>query len=161
MVIRDVRTRWNSTYAMIVRAYHLRKVRVSTRYGLFAMLTSVFNLKAINAWVAMSDEYQGASISEREWTELKELSDILSVFNEATLKVSASKTPTISYVLPLFHGLEQHLLQTKRTTTNLHIRHACTAALAKLVKYKEKADRNWKLILGTGMSLTISISFEF
>ena len=108
--------------------------------------------KAINTWVALSDEYQSAAISEKEWNNLKELGNILEVFNEAMLKVSASKTPTIPYVLPIFYGLEQHLVKTKAASAKAHIRHACSVALAKPRKYKFRADRNYNLILGTGMS---------
>jgi hypothetical protein len=93
-----------------------------------------------------------------EWEELAKLGDILKVFSDATLKVSASKTPTIPYVLPLFCGLEAHLQILRHDPkSSYNIRNAATKGLNKLLKYKSRAFENWNLILGTGESCSYSL----
>jgi hypothetical protein len=100
----------------------------------------------------MSDEYASMILAPTEWQELARLGEILKVFSDATLKVSASKTPTIPYVLPLFCGLEAHLEELRRDpSSSPSIRHAARKGLDKLTKYKPKAFENYNLILGTGL----------
>ncbi|KAF6743919.1 hypothetical protein DFP72DRAFT_773509, partial [Ephemerocybe angulata] len=59
MVVRDVRTRWNSTHAMIVRALLLRK--------------------AIDEWVIRTPEYRHVLLSKEDWKELECLDVIFEV----------------------------------------------------------------------------------
>ncbi|KAJ3756617.1 hypothetical protein EV360DRAFT_7620, partial [Lentinula raphanica] len=57
MVVRDVRTRWNYTHAMIRRALLLQE--------------------AIDAWTLSTPKMQDLFILGREWKLLKELADVL------------------------------------------------------------------------------------
>ncbi|KAF6745820.1 hypothetical protein DFP72DRAFT_823764 [Ephemerocybe angulata] len=59
MVIKDVRTRWNSTHAMIARALLLRD--------------------AIDDWVYSQKEYRDIGLSKKDWEMLRVLCDILEV----------------------------------------------------------------------------------
>ncbi|EIN07765.1 hypothetical protein PUNSTDRAFT_27160, partial [Punctularia strigosozonata HHB-11173 SS5] len=57
MVIRDIRTRWNYTHAMIKRAEMLRE--------------------SIKHWVFDTEEMQGVTLTDKDWIELKHIGDIL------------------------------------------------------------------------------------
>ncbi|KAF8330254.1 hypothetical protein F5887DRAFT_895956 [Amanita rubescens] len=59
MVIRDVRTRWNFTHAMIRRALLLRE--------------------AINSWVFAVPELHGLILKPSDWSILEQIADILEV----------------------------------------------------------------------------------
>ncbi|KAI0284496.1 hypothetical protein BC826DRAFT_919592 [Russula brevipes] len=60
MVVRDVRTRWNYTHAMIARALLLQE--------------------AINTWIFETSELQGCLFTKSDWTKLEHLADILEVW---------------------------------------------------------------------------------
>ncbi|KZP32764.1 hypothetical protein FIBSPDRAFT_722118 [Athelia psychrophila] len=59
MVIRDVRTRWNYTHAMIKRALILRK--------------------AVDDWVFQHETLRPLMLSNSEWTLLEQLASVLEV----------------------------------------------------------------------------------
>ncbi|KAF8225931.1 hypothetical protein L208DRAFT_1304420 [Tricholoma matsutake] len=57
MVVRDVRTQWNYTHAMIHRALLLKE--------------------AVNAWVFQSPSLHGCILLLADWTLLEQLADVL------------------------------------------------------------------------------------
>ena len=75
MVVRDVRTRWNSTHAMIDRALLLREVRLD----LFGISVYSPIVQAINDWVYSMPEYRELALSNAEWERLRILRDLLEV----------------------------------------------------------------------------------
>ncbi|KAJ2922967.1 hypothetical protein H1R20_g14147, partial [Candolleomyces eurysporus] len=131
MPVRDVRTRWNSSHAMLTRSRLLRE--------------------AINEWVFRQEEYQGLMLTPRDWEMLKTLEDALQPFAEVTKLISSSSWPTLPFSLPIYFDLHAHLstLTSQIGTAPIHIRTAAAAGLSKLNKYKEGAERNHYLIIST------------
>ncbi|KAF8888703.1 hypothetical protein CPB84DRAFT_1684105 [Gymnopilus junonius] len=151
MVVRDIRTRWNYTQAMIERALQLRQ--------------------AINKWVMDTGEMDEILLTQGDWTLLEQLNDILKVcdiflvflsqlinifhqvFTEVTLQMSHASTPTISFVLPLYRLMENHLLKVSQDSgpdgLPRNVRAAANRALDKLYKYKSQADDHHYYKLGT------------
>ncbi|KAF7363114.1 Dimer-Tnp-hAT domain-containing protein [Mycena venus] len=122
MVIRDVKSRWNYTEAMITRGLLLRK--------------------AIDQWVFEREELRPLLLTTDEWKMLESLGKILTVFTQVTLEMSRSGTPTLPFVLAMYetmmaslreHAADESLLQSLRV--------AATAGLTKLTVYYEKAKQ--------------------
>ncbi len=82
MVIRDVRTRWNYTHAMIKRALILQKVAVLI-HGLASSWQGT--LQAIHKWV-VSHELQDLVLQPDQWVFLEKLGSILEVRNFTVLR---------------------------------------------------------------------------
>ena len=70
-------------------------------------------------------------------------------FTEVTLQMSQSKVPTISFVLPLYHKMEQHLMTVATSAVSYKIQHAAETGLAKLRKYSIPAKLHHSYIVGT------------
>ncbi|KAF4612503.1 hypothetical protein D9613_012755 [Agrocybe pediades] len=130
MVMRDVRTRWNYTHAMIRRA--------------------LLQKDAIDTWVFKMKDLRDIMLSAADWTYLGEVADVLEVFTKATLKMSQSSVPTIPYVLPIYESMRSRFNQLlSNPKAPLRIRLAAKPALAKLEKYRAKATENQFYKLGT------------
>ncbi|KAF4618026.1 hypothetical protein D9613_012868 [Agrocybe pediades] len=141
MVVRDVRTRWNYTHAMICRAIILKD--------------------AIDSWVFdKAPALRGVMIGPDEWKLLGQIADFLEFmsnvraiqpFTTATAEMSVSKKPTLPFVLPLYEVLQAHLKKAvdDRLNLPLRIRQGAAAGLAKLTKYKAKAESNQYYRIGT------------
>ena len=86
-LIRDVRTRWNSTYAMIKRACELRDP--------LSRLA-----KSDSAFSAPSDE---------EWELLEVVAQVLRVFEEASQPLCAVNYPTLNKAVPTYNCLFDEL----------------------------------------------------
>ena len=87
VLIEDVHTRWNSTYAMLERAIAIR-LRLDT-------------------YCRIDRDLQ--SFSEAEWDELQQLCELLQMFAEATKRMSAELYPTLTLVVPLFNAISDEL----------------------------------------------------
>jgi hypothetical protein len=71
-------------------------------------------------------------------------------FTEVTLQMSQSKVPTLSFVLPLYHKMEQHLTAVATSlTVSYRIQHAAERGLAKLKKYSIPAKLHHSYIVAT------------
>ncbi len=71
-------------------------------------------------------------------------------FTEVTLQMSQSKVPTISFILPLYHKMEQHLMAVVTSSAvSYKIQHAAETGLAKLRKYSIPAKLHHSYIVGT------------
>lgn len=81
--ILDVRTRWNSTYAMINRACELR--------------TPLSNLAKIHPELPQ--------LNNEEWEVLEVIARLLSIFDEATRALSATNYPTLNRAVPVYNYL--------------------------------------------------------
>ena len=79
-------------------------------------------------------------------------------FTEVTLQMSQSKIPTIPFVLPLYHKMEQHLIATSASwDKSFKIQHAAEKGLEKLRKYSIPAKLHHSYIIGTSKSLPCCI----
>jgi len=88
-LIRDVKTRWNSTYSMLE-----------------AFLE---NKAIINAIVSLNNNFEGLSLSENEWKEIRLFCDFLKPFFEFTVEMSGSEYPTLGMLLLFLDYLLDHL----------------------------------------------------
>lgn len=150
IVIRDVRTRWNSTHAMIDRAKELREPYDLT-------LRSIPKLRKY----VLADE---------EWEKIYELLKLLAPFEEATVMLSNEHSPTMSRIIAVYQGLFDHLekyvkndssdtgllpsKRIKRNETHMHpawLVEAAQRGLDKLEKYYPTSD-GLVYIVGTGNS---------
>ncbi|KAJ3501122.1 hypothetical protein NMY22_g19033 [Coprinellus aureogranulatus] len=130
MVIRDVRTRWNSTHGMLERALLLRD--------------------AIDEWIFRTSEYSDLRLTGEDWRELEALEALLRPFTEVTKQISSSSYPTIPFVLPLYHNMHAHLKAASlNTKLSIRIRSAVGLGLSKLNKYKGPAEKNYNYITAT------------
>ena len=88
-LIRDVKTRWNSTYSM---------------------LDAFFENKAIiNAMVSLNNNFENLSLTENEWKEIRLFCDFLKPFFNFTVKMSGSEYPTLGMLLLFLDYLLDHL----------------------------------------------------
>ena len=88
-LILDVNTRWNSTYAMLKRAYDLRL--------------------AFDMYVQANPKMEGNSLNAAEWNVVQELLSLLQPLEKATTFLSKSHYPTVSATLPTY----LHLLRVR------------------------------------------------
>ncbi|KAF7328569.1 Dimer-Tnp-hAT domain-containing protein [Mycena venus] len=122
MVIRDVKTRWNYTEAMITRGLLLRK--------------------AIDQWVFDREELRPLLLTTDQWKMLESLGKILTVFTQVTLEMSRSGTPTLPFVLLMYEIMMTSLREHAANELLLQpLRVAATAGLVKLTVYYEKAKQ--------------------
>lgn len=89
IVLRDVRTRWNSTLIMCERAKEMREPYDLTLRSITKLRTYV--------------------LDDDEWHKVDELIKLLSPFREATEMLSNEHSPTISRVSSVYQVLFQHL----------------------------------------------------
>ena len=88
-LIRDVKTRWNSTYSM-----------------LDAFLE---NKAIINAMVSLNNNFENLSLNENEWKEIRLFCDFLKPFFDFTVEMSGSEYPTLGMLLLFLDYLLDHL----------------------------------------------------
>jgi hypothetical protein len=86
----------------------------------------------------------------------------LQPFTEVTLQMSHSTIPTIPFVLPLYHKMENHLEMVSTSWEHsFKIQHAAEQGLQKLGKYSSVAKTHHSYILGTGESCCCSLSSKY
>lgn len=84
MPIRDVRTRWNFTHAMIKRALLLKEVS----HRIFSsgpQLTQTHQTQAINRWIFDTPTLQHLLLTSSEWQLLEQLCSVLEVRSQLEL----------------------------------------------------------------------------
>lgn len=109
-------TRWDSTFDMIERAIYL-KVAIDV------MCTKEKNLKKL-------------LITEREWSELSSLRNLLKKFRRSTKFMSMERHPTICAYLPTFDWIEQSMESFISDNNTGPLASAASAGLLKLKKYE-------------------------
>lgn len=102
----DVVTRWNSTYDMLHRILQIKEAVIAT--------LAIKN-KDLN------------TLSDLDWEELQTVVDILWVFNDITLDISAEQSVTISKVLYFVKIMRQHV--NNERFTNLDTKPNCQKLL--------------------------------
>ncbi|CAB4492734.1 unnamed protein product [Rhizophagus irregularis] len=120
-VILDVRTRWNSTYDMLVRARKLKE-------PLNILSNSDSNLRPF-------------TINEDEWINLLEIEELLKYFAKATKQICGETYPTLSYVIPIYNILLNKLEDFRDTPNRFENgKEAAINAINKLKIYYNKTD---------------------
>ncbi|GBC48644.2 zinc finger BED domain-containing protein RICESLEEPER 2-like [Rhizophagus irregularis DAOM 181602=DAOM 197198] len=121
MVILDVRTRWNSTFDMLVRARELKE-------PLNTLSNSDINLRSF-------------ILNEKEWECLAEIELILKGFSKATKQICAETYPTIAYVIPYYNILLSRLEDFRDSPGRCKEgKEAASNAIRKLLEYYDKTD---------------------
>ncbi|CAB5198761.1 unnamed protein product [Rhizophagus irregularis] len=115
-LISDVKTRWNSTYAMIERSCELRK--------------------ALDNTVTADRDLRKWELVDSEWKLLEKIKNLLYIFSRATNHISHSRFPTISNFVPVYNWLMDKIedLQTNKNTNEV-IKIVAKNAMEKIQKY--------------------------
>ncbi|CAG8615911.1 17275_t:CDS:2, partial [Gigaspora rosea] len=100
-VIKDVDTRWNSTFHLIERLVHLRPT--------IMQLYSTLNNHTLREVRKSAKTLSSFLSSEEKFKLLKELVVILSPFDVATQFLSGSKYPTLGFMTPMLEELAHRL----------------------------------------------------
>ncbi|CAG8853028.1 38169_t:CDS:2, partial [Gigaspora margarita] len=100
-VIKDVDTRWNSTFHSIEHLVYLRPATMQ--------LYSTLNNHALREVRKGAEMMSSFLPSEEEFELLEELIVILSPFDEATQFLSGSKYPTLGFMTPMLEELAHQL----------------------------------------------------
>ncbi|KAF8632686.1 hypothetical protein AX15_001739 [Amanita polypyramis BW_CC] len=106
--------------------------------------------EAIDDWVFKTPGLRTLLLTEDDWKTLREIADILEPFTKVTLQMSQSKIPTIPFILPLYHKMEQHLVTVSASwDMSFKIQHAAKHGLEKLRKYTIPAKLHHSYIIRT------------
>ena len=132
-LILDVKTRWNSTLAMLERAYRLK----SYTY----------------CWLNGYPQYQSLFTTEDEWKAVEYVLQVLLPFRYWTLWMSKRRTITLHRVISIYNDMFDHMdsvlkaLSKKRVQWKRDIHRAVRCARAKLRKYYSRVTPETGLIL--------------
>ncbi|KAJ3970071.1 ribonuclease H-like domain-containing protein [Lentinula raphanica] len=130
VLLRDVDTRWSSTFFMVDRFLEL--------------------YPAIHRFIENDTKLSNSELfSSVELEALNDIREFLYTFHSIQELASAEKTPTLSIVLPLYEGLIEILELMKDRLPNLS--HIIEVSLDKLREYLSKAQSThiYKLAMGT------------
>ena len=145
--ILDVRTRWNSTVDMIIRAFRLRDGLSVTMESMFhednAKKRRRVNGKGRSVVVAEVEEEESfVRITEEHWKNLSDILHVLEPFKKATEWLSGDSYPSLNMVVPCYVMLMNHLERLSSPsdhssvyTESSSIKDAAKAAFVKLNKY--------------------------
>lgn len=111
---KDVPTRWNSTYEMILSLIKMKKV--------------------INYLIYSEKSFKNFNFSTDIWDKLKLIEEFLSPFYECTKIISGKTYCSICYVLPIIANLMQHFNDEKFKDTI--ISDSIISGKSKLIQYK-------------------------
>jgi Domain of unknown function (DUF4413) len=112
----DVDTRWNSTYRLLRKTIHLRP--------------------ALERSLSRSQQGQQLLLTESEWKTLEQMVPFLEIFYTATVRLSASYTPTATALLEeLITISDWHACQTKELAEDDILWYSLEPMKAKFLKY--------------------------
>ena len=132
-LILDVKTRWNSTLAMLERAYRLRPY---TR-----------------EWLENYPDFQPLYTTDDEWHTVEYVLEVLTPFRYWTLWLSKRHTITLHRVISIYNEMFDHmegamnLLKSKQTAWKKDVHHAVQAAHRKLQGYYAQVTPESGLLL--------------
>lgn len=135
--ILDIKTRWNSTYDMILRAEHLRT-------PLRVLCSGERSLAPLH-------------ITDGEWFDIMEIQHLLQKFHRATQLVSMERHSTIHAYLPTLDWLIVSLKSIVRGPTGLI--NAAKAGLRKLEKYQEIVQSSKIPFIATFLNPALKLTY--
>lgn len=122
-LILDVRTRWNSTHAMIARAWGWRKA-----CDAMANDENLVDLKL--------------KLSHKEWNTMDNIQEMLEIFEHATMYMSQALNPTLPHVIPIYNLILDELEKfIQKPTKNLVCRNAMKEAKEKIEEYYKRQEQ--------------------
>lgn len=130
IVFMDVKTRWNSTLAMMERLFSLR----SAMTGVYMTLVSS-NYETEN-----KETLESLNLKENEWSRVKNIIDILKIFSDATLIFSSANPQglaamVVPWISNISMSLDNHLASESQDLTDFR-----TALRAQLKKRMNASD---------------------
>jgi hypothetical protein len=154
-VIRDVKTRWNSTYDMCARAIKLQRYIDEWLKQEIALKTSAnTDTTSYDSGAAVIEfrDLKRLRLSSTEWHHLELVTDMLKQFKEATLFLSQNQKPQIQYIWLMYNRLFDFLdKMTEDLGEDLEnqdsvewpavVKAAAERGRAKLSKYYSKTDK--------------------
>uniref|UniRef100_A0AAV1UN42 Uncharacterized protein n=1 Tax=Peronospora matthiolae TaxID=2874970 RepID=A0AAV1UN42_9STRA len=138
-LVQDVSTRWNSTWAVLKRAFLLREV--------------------IGAYIYSGSELRKHALEEHEWALVHEVIKLLEPFEEATVLLTSAKHPSIMAAAPAYSMLLERIQATIRSCEGAVLESSIRAMMKKLQAYKEKADGQYVYKLATVLDPRIKLNF--
>ncbi|CAL8130140.1 unnamed protein product [Orchesella dallaii] len=123
MLIRDVRTRWNSTFHMLQRAYQLRIPLMST--------------------IQSVPELHKFKLSDPDWVKIDQLIALLKPYEDATLLMSFGDSPTLANTTAVYQVLFEHLKKYTDIQVTNRLRERTRKDVG-LLWLKEAADAGWR-----------------
>jgi hypothetical protein len=100
--VKDVDTRWNSTYSMLARAVLLKE--------------------AINGWTRMKSDYVNLILRDDEWIYVEFLVHFLAPFYRTTQLLQSTNVPTLQRTFETYEGLFNALDNVKGLFQNMSVR---------------------------------------
>ena len=100
--VKDVETRWNSTYCMLASAIYLKE--------------------AINMWVKSQKEYETLILTLCEWDKIAFLVHFLAPFYRTTLRLQAATVPTLQQTFEIYEGLFNSIDNVRGIFENMRLR---------------------------------------
>ncbi len=134
----DICTRWNSTYAMIKRALHLK-------YPLRAMCIEEIVLSSLD-------------LTESEWEDLKNIEALLQKFDRATQLISMERHPTITSYIPVMNWLIDVLTSYVHDESGV-LAEAANAGLQKLLKYEPTIECSKLPYIATFLNPSLKLNY--
>ncbi|THU83977.1 hypothetical protein K435DRAFT_688499, partial [Dendrothele bispora CBS 962.96] len=122
-LLRDVDTRWSSVLYMIDRAILLKEA-----------IQRILNSNEF-------PELKNYSLTEENWGLLHKYSQILQVPHAFQERLSAEKTPTLSYALPTFEAMTSKWRKLQETSLPEYD-NIIRAGIEKLDKYRDRAEQS-------------------
>ncbi|CAB4414418.1 unnamed protein product [Rhizophagus irregularis] len=143
-LILDVKTRWNSTYLMLQRAFELRE--------------------PLEEITAIDRELEEFTIFTDEWEIIKELCRIFEIFHKATEHMFKSNFITLSSSIPVYNVLLDHLEKLLDTNDrnfcpNLEVRNALRKGYEKLKVYYAKTDDSYVYPIATILDPRVKLKY--
>ncbi|KAH9925069.1 hypothetical protein B0H21DRAFT_700969, partial [Amylocystis lapponica] len=138
VLLRDVDTRWSSTFLMIDRVLEMNP--------------------AIERFLALpkQDKISKLALSSIDLKVLNDIREFLELPHVVQEFLSAEMTPTLGMVIPAYENLIQALKKLKNEKPE--IQHGVSAAIARLEKYFVKVRRSKVCVIATGVFTALSFS---
>jgi len=99
--VKDVETRWNSTYSMLARAVYLRN--------------------AINMWTRTTDDYKNLILTGHEWQLMEFLVHFLYPFKKITMLLQFISIPILQQSFEIYENLFNSIDNVRRVFQEMHI----------------------------------------
>ncbi|OXA42190.1 putative AC transposase [Folsomia candida] len=135
----DVKTRWNSTHAMITRALELKI--------------------PILVFCSSEPEFQKHILTESDWSALEHLMVVLQYFDRATEHLSMSRHVTITSVVPMFDWISDKLTSFISDGSSPALTDAASKAYDKIQKYFPDPEKDE--LLFTAVILNPSCKLQY
>ncbi|CAG8796190.1 12516_t:CDS:2, partial [Dentiscutata erythropus] len=139
-LILDIKTRWNSTYEMLVRALEMHE--------------------AINAITYLDKDLQSLQLDIDEWDKIREVVIILEIFVRTTKMIESAKYPMLASIIPIYNYLIDELIKHRNNLNHSYeIITAVNAGLIKLESYYSRTNNTAIYIIATVLDPRLKLGY--